>query len=160
MKQRTERLALEIQSILAELLARGAVKDPRVSRAGLVTITRVQVTGDLREARVAFTVYGAGQPDLERVRTGLAAAAGHLRRSLGQRLRVRNTPSLSFDVDRSLDQAFHVDSLLKEIAAAAPADEGAEAERGDEDGDEDEDEDEDRDRDRDGDSGGGERGER
>jgi ribosome-binding factor A len=121
MKQRTERLALEIQAVLAELLTRGEVKDPRVRNAGLVTITRVHLTGDLRDARVAFTVYGAAGPDLERVRAGLAAAAGHLRRELGRRLRVRTTPSLSFEIDLAIDQAFHVDSILKEIASSPTA---------------------------------------
>jgi ribosome-binding factor A len=55
-QQRTERLGAEILTILGELLARGEVKDRRVQGAGIVTLTRVRVTGDLREARVAFTV--------------------------------------------------------------------------------------------------------
>jgi ribosome-binding factor A len=137
MKQRTERLGLEIQSIVAELLARGEVKDPRVRNAGLVTITRVQVTGDLRDARVAFTVYGAAGPELERVRAGLDAASGHLRRALGRRLRVRATPSLTFEIDHALDHAFHVDALLKEIGATpgTAADEVDPGDGGDGDGD-------------------------
>jgi ribosome-binding factor A len=142
-KQRVERRGQEIQSILAELLARGEVKDPRVRQAGLVTLTRVHVTGDLREAKVAFTVFGAPDAALERVRQGLASAAAHLQRALGRRLKARNTPTLEFEIDRALDQAFKVDALLREVAAteAKPAEPSASAEpsesdaRGDEAGD-------------------------
>jgi ribosome-binding factor A len=135
MKQRTERLGLEIQAIVAELLARGEVKDPRVRNAGLVTITRVQVTGDLRDARVAFAVYGAAEPELERVRAGLAAASGHLRRALGRKLRVRTTPSLTFEIDHAIDHAFHVDAILKEIGATTPANAADDADSDDDDDD-------------------------
>jgi len=120
LKQRVERLGQEIQAILSELLARGEVKDPRVRNAGLVTLTRVHVTGDLREARVAFTVFGAGDAALERVCLGLESAAAHLQRTLGRRLKTRNTPMLSFEVDRALDQAFKVDALLREVATEPP----------------------------------------
>jgi len=128
MKQRTERLGREIQSILGELLARGEIKDPRVRDAGLVTVTHVRVTGDLREARVAFTAFGAAEPVLERARQGLQSASPYLQRAIGQRLRARNTPTLHFDVDHVLDEALRVDSLLRQVRAesAPTVPEGAE----------------------------------
>lgn len=116
MKQRTERLALEIQAILGELIARGEIKDPRVRDAGLITITKVRVTGDLREARVGFTVHDADEPRLVRVQRGLASAAAYVQHAVGRRLQMRNTPTLSFEIDRSFDHAFKVEALLKEIA--------------------------------------------
>ena len=125
MKQRTERMGVEIQAALGELIARGEIKDPRVRNAGLVTITRVRVTGDLREARVAFTVHGADEARLALTRNGLSSARAYLQQALAKRLRTRNTPTLSFEIDRALDQAFYVDGLLREVAAEARASEPA-----------------------------------
>jgi ribosome-binding factor A len=128
-KQRTERLSREIQSILAEILTRGEIKDPRVRNAGLLTVTHVHVTGDLREARVAFTAYGAADPVLEKAREGLQSASPFLQRAVGQRLRTRNTPTLQFEIDHVLDEALRVDSLLREVRAemASPASADADA---------------------------------
>jgi len=142
MKQRTERLAREIQGILGEALARGDIKDPRVREAGLVTITRVHVTGDLREARVAFAVFGAVDFVLERAQAGLQSAASHLQREIGHRLRTRSTPTLTFEIDRALDEALKVDSILRTVSAELRASEAADANAKAE-TDEDEDEDED-----------------
>jgi len=112
-KQRTERLGREIQSILGEILTRGEIKDPRVRNAGLLTVTRVRVTGDLREARVAFTAFGAADPVLEKARQGLQSASPYLQRAIGHRLRTRNTPTLEFEIDHVLDEALRVDSILR-----------------------------------------------
>lgn len=117
MKQRTERLSREIQAILGEALSRGDIKDPRVRDAGLVTVTRVHVTGDLREARVAFAVFGAVDAVLERAQAGLQSAAPHLQREIGHKLRTRNTPTLTFEIDRVLDEALRVDSILRTVSA-------------------------------------------
>jgi ribosome-binding factor A len=121
MNQRTERLGAEIQSVLGRIISRGEIRDARVRDAGLVTITSVRVTGDLREARVAFAVFGADDAALERVRQGLQSARSYLQHELGRQLRARNTALLSFVVDRGLDNAFRVDSLLRQEAAASAA---------------------------------------
>ena len=135
MKQRTERLGREIQSILGEILTRGEIKDPRVRDAGLLTVTRVRVTGDLREARVAFTAFGAADPVLDKARQGLQSASPYLQRAIGQRLRTRNTPTLTFEVDHVLDEALRVDSILREVRAelAAPEAKGGDEDEADED---------------------------
>src|SRR5262245_27646651 len=106
MNQRTERLGAEIQSVLGGIIARGEIRDARVREAGLVTITGVRVTGDLREAKVAFTVFGADDAALEKVRRGLEAARSYLQHELARQLRARKTALLSFEVDRGLDNAF------------------------------------------------------
>ena len=121
MKQRTERMGVEIQAALGEIMARGEIKDPRVRNAGLVTVTQVRVTGDLREARVVFTVHGADQARLERTREGLTSARSYLQAALARRLRTRNTPTLTFEIDRALDHAFRLDGLLREVAATRAA---------------------------------------
>ena len=107
---RTERVADLIRQELARLLERD-VKDPRV---GFVTVTRVEVTRDLRNARVAVTILGDGQKKKDSL-TGLAAAQGFLRHELGQRLGLRHTPALEFHLDQSLASEQRVEELLRQI---------------------------------------------
>ncbi len=116
MTQRTERVAGEIREILGAALARGGIKDPRVRDAGLITISHVRVSGDLRQARVFFTVHGAEDAALDRVRLGLESAAGFLRRQLGEQLRLKATPALAFEVDRVFEQEARIEALLREVA--------------------------------------------
>ena len=59
MSQRVERVAGEVRAVLGEVLARDEIKDPRVRGAGLITVTHMRVSGDLRHARVLFTVHSA-----------------------------------------------------------------------------------------------------
>jgi ribosome-binding factor A len=133
MTQRTERVAGEIRDLLGEIVARQEIKDPRVRIAGIVTFTYVRVSGDLRQARAFFTVHGMDDESLERVRQGLTAAGGYLRRRIGERLRLKSTPALAFEVDRVFEQEAHIDALLKEVRAekmpeAAEGEEGTEGE--------------------------------
>ena len=116
MSQRTERVAGEIREILGEMVVRGAIKDPRVRDAGLITITHVRISGDLLQARVFFTVHGADDAGLEKVRVGLQSAAGFMRRQVGERLRLKATPGLDFQADRALDQEARIEQLLREVA--------------------------------------------
>jgi len=117
--RRTERLAEEIREEVALLIA-GELKDPRI---GFVTVTRVEVTPDLRTARIYVGVLGT-----EKQRTtslaGLRQGAGFLRRALGRTLRLRHTPELVFQYDEGLEASDRVAKLLAEIGSsptAAPA---------------------------------------
>ena len=123
MTERSERVAGEVRAILGEAIARGEIKDPRVRDAGIVTITHVRISGDLRQARARFTVHGADEAALERVREGLDHAAGFLARGIGRNLRMKVTPRLTFEIDRVFDEALKVERLLREVATpiAAPA---------------------------------------
>ena len=116
MKERPARLAMEIREILGTIVTRQEIKDPRVSDAGLITITHVRLTGDLRQATALFTVHGADPVTLDRVRKGLDHAGGYLRRRLGQELSVRTIPTVSFEVDKVFEQEAKVDALLREVA--------------------------------------------
>jgi ribosome-binding factor A len=107
---RTERVADLIRTELAQLLERD-VKDPRV---GFVTVTRVDVTRDLRTARVAVTVLGEKDQKKDSLR-GLAAAQGFLRHELAQRLGLRHTPALEFYLDESLEAESRIEALLRQI---------------------------------------------
>ncbi|HET6284452.1 MAG TPA: 30S ribosome-binding factor RbfA [Polyangia bacterium] len=121
MSQRTERIAGEVRGIIGEVLAHREIKDPRVAGAGLITVTHVRVTGDLRHARALFTVHNAGEAELEHVREGLDHAGGYFRRAIASRLRLKATPTLTFEIDRVFEKASRVEELLKEIAAPSAA---------------------------------------
>jgi ribosome-binding factor A len=117
MTQRTARVAGEIRDVLGDIVARQEIKDPRVRIAGIITFTHVRVSGDLRQATAFFTVHGMDDESLERVRQGLTSAVGYLRRRIADRLRLRSTPSLAFEVDRVFEEEEHIDALLKEVGA-------------------------------------------
>ncbi|HEC36279.1 MAG TPA: 30S ribosome-binding factor RbfA, partial [Anaerolineae bacterium] len=87
------------------------VNDPRVQ---MVTITEVDVTPDTRKAHVYFTVLGGPKAQAEAL-TGLQSAAGFLRRELGQRVRLRNTPQLVFHWDSSMEVGERISSLLDRL---------------------------------------------
>jgi ribosome-binding factor A len=116
--RRTNRLAEEIREEVAKIIA-SELKDPRI---GFVTVTGVQLTPDLRHARINVGVLG-DQAARDKSLTGLRQAAGFVRRELGKRLRVRHTPEVAFQYDKGLDATERVARLLDEVAAEeAPAD--------------------------------------
>ena len=94
------------------------MKDPRI--VGFVTVTGVEVTPDLRHARVYVSVMGS---DAEKNATfeGLASSASHLRSHLGRSLRLRVAPEVQFREDDSIARAARIESLLAEIREAPPA---------------------------------------
>jgi len=115
-----ERVAGEVRAILGEVLARDEIKDPRVRGAGLITVTHVRVSGDLRHARAMFTVHDADAAALERVRQGLDNASGYFRQAIARRLRMKVAPAVKFEVDKVFEQAERVEKILREEAAAHP----------------------------------------
>ena len=104
---RARRLGEQIQRELTELLRR-EVKDERI---GNVTITAVDVTGDLRAARVHYLVFGKEGPD-PKVQRGLESAAGFLRNALSRSLMIRYTPTLSFSLDTSIEHGMRLTQLI------------------------------------------------
>jgi ribosome-binding factor A len=113
--QRMERVAGEVRAVLGEVLARDEIKDPRVRGAGLITVTHVRISGDLRHARALFTVHGLDAAAMDRVRAGLDHASGYFRQAIARRLRMKVAPAVSFEVDRVFEQAERVEKILKEI---------------------------------------------
>lgn len=117
--KRGHRVAQLVQQELGRLLVEG-LKDPRI---GFTTVTEVRLTPDLRAGEVYVSVIGQ---DAERQESlaGLKAAAGFLRRALGQRLQLRYVPHLNFVLDITLDQAQRLEAVLAAAragAAEAPA---------------------------------------
>lgn len=97
----------EIQRVLSTLLRQ--IKDPRVNQ-GMLSITRVDTTGDLRYSKVYLSVLGMA--DEKELKKGLKSASGWLRRELGQALNLRYTPELVFEVDRSIEQGAHINRII------------------------------------------------
>jgi len=104
---RRYRVADQVQRELGDLLRK--VKDPRVT--GMVTISGVDVSPDLAQAKVFITVMQSDTP--EATVAGLNRAAGFLRGRLGKRLELRATPRLVFEYDPTLDRVDRVESLLR-----------------------------------------------
>jgi ribosome-binding factor A len=112
---RSDRVAAMMREEIASFLASGA-KDPRI--VGLVTVTGVDVSRDLRHAKVFVTVMGSAA---ERAETfaGLESIATHLRAMLGKRLRLRLAPEVSFRPDESLEYAARIETLLEALKRGA-----------------------------------------
>jgi ribosome-binding factor A len=107
---RAGRLGAEIQRELTQLLRRD-VKDERI---GNVTITAVDVAGDLRTAKVYYLVFGKEGAD-PRVQAGLTSAAGFLRNALSKSLMIRHTPTLSFALDTSIEHGMRLTQLIDQV---------------------------------------------
>jgi ribosome-binding factor A len=107
---RARRLGEQIQRELTELLRRH-VKDERI---GNVTLTAVNVSGDLRNAHVYYLVFGKDGPDPQ-VQRGLESAAGFLRNALSRALMIRHTPTLSFELDTSIERGVRLTQLIDSV---------------------------------------------
>ena len=108
---RIRRINDEIQRELADQLRN--LKDPRVSGTGMVSITRVDTTNDLRYARVYVSVLNKDQE--KDVLKGLKSASGFLRRELGRALSLRATPELTFIRDDSMAKGAHILQIMEDL---------------------------------------------
>jgi len=95
----------EISEILLKEL-----KDPRI---GFVTITKVAVTDDLRQAKVYYSVFG-GEKEKGDSFQGLESATGYIKRELGRRMRLKYMPEITFLFDDSLEYGAHIEELLRD----------------------------------------------
>ncbi len=89
------------------------IKDDRVG-AGMVSVTRVDVSGDLQHAKIYISVYGTPEAKAETM-AGLHSSASFVRRALGQRMRLRRTPEISFLADESLAQGDQILNLINNL---------------------------------------------
>lgn len=121
---RINRINDEIQKELSSLL--WGLKDPRV-QGGMVTVTHVDTTSDLRSAKVYVSVLDKRQE--KDVLKGLRSAGGYLRRELGQAVRLRSTPELQFIADDSMEKGARILKMLRDPSVVKPpAQSGAESE--------------------------------
>lgn len=109
--RRADRVAEAIRAEISTFLSQGA-KDPRL--VGLVTVTAVDVTRDLRQARTYVSIMGSNS---ERAATldALESMTGHLRSRLAKTLRLRVAPEITFKLDESVARAARIESLLAQV---------------------------------------------
>lgn len=110
--RRVERLASLIRREISELLCSG-IRDARVHQ-GMVSITRVEVAGDLQHGKIFISVYGTPEQQSLALE-GLKAATPYVRGELGRRLKLRRMPELVFLLDRGLERGTAVLGLLQEL---------------------------------------------
>jgi len=107
--RRAERVGEAIRGMIAEMLLR-EIKDPRI---GMVTLTTVHLTDDLRHARVFFSCVGDAAARARSL-NGLRSASGFIRSQLTRRLQLRVAPEVTFLFDPTLENAERLASLLND----------------------------------------------
>ncbi len=131
--RRIARVAESIKREVSQLLISG-IKDDRVG-VGMVSVTHVDVAGDLQHAKVFVSIYGTDEAKAATM-AGLKSATGFVRTELGQRVRLRRTPEVIFVEDNSIEAGTQMLSLLNRLsrereAAVANAPQGSEPEASD-----------------------------
>lgn len=109
--KRADRVGDTVKEEIAQMLTMGEVKDPRI---GLVTVTKVKMSPDMKYAVVFFSMT-APLEEIKETTEGLKSAAPYIRRTLAKRLSLRHVPSVDFKYDDSLDYAMRIEEALKKI---------------------------------------------
>ncbi|MGC4375676.1 30S ribosome-binding factor RbfA [Fictibacillus sp. Mic-4] len=107
---RSNRIGEQMKKELGDIIGR-KLKDPRV---GFVTVTGVEVTGDLQQATVYISVFGDDEQKQQTLH-GLAKASGFIRTEIGKRIRLRKTPEIFFKFDESVEYGNRIETLLTDI---------------------------------------------
>ncbi|HEY9900275.1 MAG TPA: 30S ribosome-binding factor RbfA [Pantanalinema sp.] len=108
--QRAERVSEVIKDVVADAIRR--LKDSRIT--GMVSITDVEVSGDLRHAKIFVSIYG-DEPTQALTMEGLSSAVGFIRSEVGKAVKLRVVPELHFKQDRSIEHGAHIHDLLARI---------------------------------------------
>jgi len=108
---RALRVADQIKKEVSQII-REELKDPRV--AAITSVTEVRVSRDLRYARIYVSIYGNSDQQ-QQTYQALTGAVGFFRSEIGKRIRLRYTPELTFELDRSLEYGNHIEQVLKSI---------------------------------------------
>ncbi|WP_449455493.1 30S ribosome-binding factor RbfA [Streptococcus suis] len=108
---RTDRVGMEIKREVNEILQK-KVRDPRVQG---VTITDVQMVGDLSIAKVYYTIMSNLASDNQKAQTGLEKATGTIKRELGRKLTLYKIPNLVFEKDQSIEYGNKIDQMLRAL---------------------------------------------
>jgi ribosome-binding factor A len=131
---RARRVGEAVREEVAGLLTKG-IKDPRI---GFVSVMEVKMSPDLRYADVYVSLYGTDKEKKSSL-AGLRSSAGFIRREVTRRLKLRFAPEIRFHEDTTLDQAFHLEEIFREMNAdgtpnetAGPSEGGGRDEESDE----------------------------
>lgn len=111
MSRRLGRMGEELRKAVSNIIL-NEIKDPRISP--VTSVTHVEVTRDLRYAKMFISVMGT-QKEREETLAGLNSAKGFIRKEMGQRVQMRYTPEPIFELDESLDEGLKISNILREI---------------------------------------------
>ncbi len=109
--RRVERVAEAIKEAVSLIIQRD-VKDPRI---GFLTVTGVELSGDLRYAKIFISVYG-GRKEKAKSLKGLQSATRFIRGEIGRKVKLRYTPEIVFKWDESIEKGAHINDLLHQIS--------------------------------------------
>ncbi|WP_010252232.1 30S ribosome-binding factor RbfA [Acetivibrio cellulolyticus] len=107
---RTVRISEEMRKEISAII-QGELKDPRLSR--LISVTNVNVTKDLRYAKVFVSIMGSDE-EKKNALDGLKSAAGFIRREVGHRIQLRYTPEIQFELDNSIEHGAYISKLIND----------------------------------------------
>ena len=108
--QRHERLEQDVKIALSDIIM-NEVKEPSVT--GLISVTDVKITPDQKYAKVYVSIFG--KQNKNKVVDALKKATGFIKRELGRRVRMRNMPDITFELDNSIEYGEHMDKVIKEV---------------------------------------------
>ncbi|AGT31579.1 ribosome-binding factor A [Geobacillus genomosp. 3] len=111
MNIRATRVGEQMKKELSDIIGR-KLKDPRI---GFVTVTDVRVTGDLQQAKVYISVFGDDE-QRENTLKALEKAKGFIRSEIGQRIRLRKTPEILFEIDETIEYGSRIEQLIRKIS--------------------------------------------
>ena len=117
--RRVARVSASIKREISRMLL-SDIKDDRVG-AGMVSVTDVDVSGDLQHAKIFVSIYGTDEAKTAAM-AGLQAATPYVRGELGRRMRLRRTPEIIFKEDASFDRGTRVLNLINQLSHECPAD--------------------------------------
>ncbi|MFC1624157.1 30S ribosome-binding factor RbfA [Candidatus Omnitrophota bacterium] len=107
---RSEKVQVQLKREISRILQED-LKDPRI---GFVTVTRIDLTGDLRYAKVYFSVLG-DEKNQESGIEGIQSAAGFIRKLIADRLKLKYVPELSFRLDKSIEYSMKLEKLFERL---------------------------------------------
>lgn len=113
--KRVDRVGHLVQQEMSRLIVE-RIRDPRV---GFVTVTHVKMTPDLKSAVVFVSVMGDEKAKLDSI-AGLEHARGFFQHEIGDSLKLRFTPRIQFELDRSLERGLEIDRILRDVLPSAP----------------------------------------
>ncbi len=114
---RTDRLAQQFRQEISDMLQRNEIKDHRL---GFVTVSGVRVSKDISQALVFVSVFGSPQEAKDSI-AALQHAQGFIRHELAQRLRIRRTPAILFQLDHSIEEGHRINQLIQQLPEFQPS---------------------------------------
>lgn len=109
---RIMRISEEVRKEVSDII-QNDLKDPRIS--GMISVTKASVTNDMRYAKIYVSVLGEIESK-KQILEGLKNASGYIRKEIGQRINLRYTPELIFEIDDSIEYGFKISNILKQIS--------------------------------------------